>query len=197
MNLYGFVGNNPLGRVDLWGLDEDDPTDPTSDKNLNKNCPTADSGVPNWKSDLSHDTHQFINETGKEMAKSAACSVAGGVVGRGLGALRGKVGCVFKECKRLSKKAARALRKHHSWPKYLGGAEKQDLVPLEKWVHDAYHSGLDKYLPRKRGTEYYEGLKGAERQDALQKLADYTKAFDDVYGTKIYPGMIEEGFRLP
>jgi hypothetical protein len=41
--------------------------------------------------------------------------------------------------------AARIV-KHHAWPKYLGGAAKQELVPLSKSLHDAFHSGLDKVL---------------------------------------------------
>ena len=107
LNLYGFVGNNPLGRVDLWGLDEDDFVELPD---LKKKCPTADSGVPNWKSDLSHDTHQFINETGKEMARNAACSAAGWGVGKALGALGRKAGCIWKECKGLFKKAPKLGR---------------------------------------------------------------------------------------
>jgi hypothetical protein len=41
-----------------------------------------------------------------------------------------------------------AMRLHHAWPKYLGGAEKQDLVPLSKSLHDSYHSGLDRFTLR-------------------------------------------------
>jgi hypothetical protein len=46
---------------------------------------------------------------------------------------------------------------------YLGGEEIQDLVSLEKWLHGAYHSGLDKILPGPKGTAYYEGVTGAAK----------------------------------
>lgn len=45
-----------------------------------------------------------------------------------------------------------AVRFHHPWPKYLGGKLQQILEPLPKVLHDAYHSGLDKILPRQAGT---------------------------------------------
>jgi hypothetical protein len=41
-----------------------------------------------------------------------------------------------------------AVRFHHPYPKYLGGEVQQILEPLPKSVHDAFHSGLDKILPR-------------------------------------------------
>lgn len=85
-------------------------------------------------------------------------------------------------------------RKHHAWAKYLGGAEKQDLVPLPKTVHDAYHSGLDKILPRQKGTSYYQSLKGEARIQMYRDLAAYTKAFDQKYGTKLFEAMLKNGF---
>jgi hypothetical protein len=83
---------------------------------------------------------------------------------------------------------------HHAWPKYLGGPAKQDLARLPKSVHDAFHSGLDKILPRQRGTAYYEGLSPAARQQLQRDLADYTRAFDAKYGTQLYESMIRNGF---
>jgi hypothetical protein len=85
------------------------------------------------------------------------------------------------------------VRLHHSWAKYLGGAEKQDLVPLPKSVHDAYHSGLDKILPRQRGTAYFDSLTGKAKEQMYRDLIDYTKAFDAKYGTKLYDAMIKNG----
>ncbi len=99
---------------------------------------------------------------------------------------------------RIAKSAANtAERLHHSWPMYLGGDKIQDLVPLEKWLHDAYHSGLDTVLARQKGTLYYEGLTGAAKEKVLQDLAVYTKSFDAKYGTKLYDAMIKEGFPIP
>jgi hypothetical protein len=71
------------------------------------------------------------------------------------------------------------------------------LVPLPKSIHDVYHSGLDKILPRQKGTQYYEQLDGLARQQMYRDLADYTKAFDAKYGTKLYDAMLKEGFPAP
>lgn len=61
-------------------------------------------------------------------------------------------------------------------------------------MHDAFHSGLDKILPRQAGTAYYEALSPAARTQALQDLAAYTKAFDAKNGTNLYEAMVREGF---
>ena len=83
---------------------------------------------------------------------------------------------------------------HHAWPKYLGGPSKQVLERLPKSVHDAYHSGLDKILPRQWGTKYYDNLSDAARRQMERDLADYTKAFDSKYGTKLWQSMLDNGF---
>ena len=94
--------------------------------------------------------------------------------------------------------AARGItHAHHAWPKYLGGPKVQDLQRLPKSVHDAYHSGLDKILPRQRGTAYYDNLGSAARQQMQRDLADYTKAFDAKNGTQLYDSMIRNGFPGP
>jgi hypothetical protein len=90
-----------------------------------------------------------------------------------------------------------AIRLHHAWPKYLGGAAKQDLAPLSKSLHDAFHSGLDKILPRQWGSAYYESLGPAARQQVLQDLGAYTKAFDAKYGTQLYDALLRNGFPGP
>jgi hypothetical protein len=93
--------------------------------------------------------------------------------------------------------AEEAVRLHHAWPKYLGGAVKQDLVPLPKSLHDKFHKGLDVRLPKWRGTAYYESLGPTERQEALQYLAAYTKNFDADHGTKLYDALLNNGFPAP
>jgi RHS repeat-associated protein len=83
---------------------------------------------------------------------------------------------------------------HHAWPKYLGGPAKQALVELQKSLHDAYHSGLDKILPRQWGKSYYDNLTGQALEQAQRDLASYTQAFDAKYGTQLYESMIKNGF---
>lgn len=102
-----------------------------------------------------------------------------------------------KGVKALGGAARATTHAHHAWPKYLGGPKAQDLQQLPKSVHDAYHSGLDKILPRQRGTAYYENLSPAARQQMQRDLADYTKAFDAKNGTQLYDSMIRNGFPGP
>ena len=77
---------------------------------------------------------------------------------------------------------------------YLGGPAKQQLVDLGTKMHHAYHSGLDKILPRQWGKAYYDGLSGPARNAMLQKLAAYTKAFDKQNGTNLIQAMFANGF---
>jgi hypothetical protein len=83
---------------------------------------------------------------------------------------------------------------HHAWPKYLGGPAKQALERLPKTVHNAYHSGLDKILPRQWGAKYYDNLSAVARKQMERDLADYTKAFDAKYGTNLWQSMLDNGF---
>ena len=87
--------------------------------------------------------------------------------------------------------AEEAIHLHHAWPIYLGGAIKQDLVPLPKSLHYAFHSELDGRLP------FYESLGPTERQQALQKLATHTKNFDAEHGTTLYDALLKNGFPAP
>lgn len=130
------------------------------------------------------------------MAVSAVGAIAGSV---------GKIAQVFVNGSRTEAAAlnvaeaapGEAMRLHHSWPKYLGGEIKQELVPLSKSVHDAYHGGLDKILPRQRGTVFYQNLSPAGKAQAMQDLHDYTSAFDTKYGTELIDAMYKNGFKVP
>jgi hypothetical protein len=93
--------------------------------------------------------------------------------------------------------AADAIHLHHPWPMYLGGAVKQDLVPLPKSPHVEFHRRLDEYLPKQLGTAYYESLSPTKRQEALQTLAEQTKKFDAEHGTKLYDALLKNGFPEP
>jgi RHS repeat-associated protein len=85
---------------------------------------------------------------------------------------------------------------HHAWPKYLGGAKKQKLVPLSVAMHKKYHKGLDTLLPRWKGKKYYDSLSPKAKKQALADLRDYTKAFDKKYNTKLFSSMRSNGFPL-
>jgi hypothetical protein len=134
-----------------------------------------------------------------EQAMSAA-------VGPALGAASfvARKGVAKIAIQRLRKKSARAARmratgrltgtaapvsgitqSHHAWPKYLGGPSKQVLERLPESLHIAYHSGLDKILPRQWGKTYYDTLSDAARKQMKRDLADSTKTFDAKYGTNL------------
>jgi hypothetical protein len=86
---------------------------------------------------------------------------------------------------------------HHAWPKYLGGAEKQALEKLPKELHDAFHRGLDKTVPRYLGKKYYDELSPAERAEVYKKFEGFTRAFDEKYGTSLLDAAKREGFQNP
>jgi hypothetical protein len=67
-------------------------------------------------------------------------------------------------------------------------------VALPRKLHEAFHSGLDKILPRQWGTKYYEGLSEAAKAQMHRDLADYTRAFDAKYGTRIHEALVKAGF---
>jgi len=94
-------------------------------------------------------------------------------------------------------KVAGDIALHHAWPKYLGGAIDQELVPLARKVHEAFHGGLDKILPRQWGTKYYDNLPDVAKTQVYRDLADYTRAFDAKYGTKLYDAAIKAGLPVP
>jgi RHS repeat-associated protein len=78
------------------------------------------------------------------------------------------------------------IRLHHPWPKYLSELEDQTLVALPKDVHDAYHAGLDKVLPRKWTTEFYRFVSPEEQAANFEKFRQYTERFDAQYGTQLW-----------
>jgi hypothetical protein len=80
-------------------------------------------------------------------------------------------------------------------PRWSQGSRSLQRVPNS--VHDTYHGGLDKILPRQRGTAYYENLGPAARQQMQRDLADYTKAFDTKNGTQLYDSMTRNGILGP
>jgi RHS repeat-associated protein len=212
INLHGFVGNNPLSYVDPYGLSwwnpfswfsSSQPTQPARPADPNSyGAMRADLiGDPSDNNFSGMTAAQVVGDIGmavpKGLAEAAMMLPLGAEEGAYAAADEALQAAQKVKAAARCKTAANALRKHHSWPKYLGGAEAQDLVPLEKWLHDAYHSGLDKVLPRQNGTQYYESLTGAAQQQTLQDLADYTRAFDAKYGTQLYRAMMNEGFPLP
>jgi hypothetical protein len=138
----------------------------------------------------------WYDDQREQLINKAAPAMAFAMLGAGAPmAESGAVGALGGKLSPLARGIAEEL--HHPWPKYLGGAVKQELVSLPKSLHYAFHSGLDGYLPKWRGTTYYERLGPAERQQALEDLAAYTKEFDAKNGTKLYDALLKNGFPEP
>jgi hypothetical protein len=87
--------------------------------------------------------------------------------------------------------------RHHPWPKYLGGAENQELIDLPESLHFEYHRGLDEIAARWRGERYYRNLIVLERADLFGRIIRFTKEFDAKHGTKLYEAMSRNGFPEP
>ena len=134
---------------------------------------------------------QLINQAAPAMAFAMLGAGAPIAESGALGALGGRLPPLARGV------AAEAIHDHHPWPMYLGGAAKQELVPLPRSLHYAFHSGLDEFLPRRMRTAYYESLGPTERQQALQALAAYTKKFDAEHGTQLYDALLKNGFPAP
>jgi hypothetical protein len=77
---------------------------------------------------------------------------------------------------------------HHAFPQYLGGLAKQVLVPIGRVLHEAFHAGLDEFLPRAQGAVAFIRNRG----QVLSKLFDYTRDFDRINGTHITQPLIRE-----
>ncbi len=82
----------------------------------------------------------------------------------------------------------------HPWPKYLGGAAKQNLVRLSKKLHRRYHEWLDEVLPRWKGKAFYDQKSALEKAIDMKKLASATRQFDAKQGTELLKAMKDNGF---
>ncbi len=124
-----------------------------------------------------------------EVVKMGALYFGGVIAEETIAAFR-----TYANGRRVVEDAEDIIQFHHAYPKYLGGDIDQILEPLPKAMHDAYHSGLDKILPRQATTAFYDGLAPAAREQMQQDLAAYTKAFDAQNNTHLYDAMVREGF---
>ncbi len=88
---------------------------------------------------------------------------------------------------------------HHSFPKYLGGLQRQTFAYLPPDLHYLYHAEVDTIvqLPRTRSGQY-RALSRAEKVAMLRRLAEHAASFDTRYGTQIRSRMqraVAEAFR--
>jgi hypothetical protein len=93
--------------------------------------------------------------------------------------------------------AAQQVAGHHPWSKYLQGPAKQALEKLPANLHNEYHGGLDKLLPRQYGSKYYQQLSPAQQAANFEKLRKYTQAFDQQHGTNLWEAIKRTAAALP
>jgi hypothetical protein len=62
----------------------------------------------------------------------------------------------------------------------------QQLVRLPTNLHQLYHAGLNKILPRAWSAEFYTKLPIGAKEQIVYLLGTYTRAFDRTHGTKTY-----------
>jgi RHS repeat-associated protein len=83
---------------------------------------------------------------------------------------------------------------HHPFPKYLGGAEDQDLVDLTPEKHREYHRGLDKLAGRWKSKKYYDNLTSLEKDLVWEDFKEFTEKFDKENQTDLLKCARNNGF---
>lgn len=89
------------------------------------------------------------------------------------------------------------INKHHSWPKYLGGAPNQPLTEMTESQHIQYHRELDEIARRRNGTKFFEDMSVAQKEKLFEEIAKLTKDFDAKNGTRLYDDMLKNKFSVP
>ena len=198
INLYGFVSNDPVNNVDPDGL-----LFKEFFRNLGHSLYNLMMG-PHPETPLNPDMSMvaLYGELGGidrdnnvlSGAMEEGVGMAGDVATDYLAAEAGAkvLGAAAGVCKRI-----RLPRLHHAWPQYLGGPYKQELEQLPKALHDKYHSGLDKILPRQWDSDYYRGVSPQQQAENFGKFLNYTEAFDQKYGTHLVDALMKVAAALP
>ncbi len=80
---------------------------------------------------------------------------------------------------------------HHPWPKYMGGAEDQELYYIPKVLHDDYHYEMREVAPTWLD---YKNTDDDELMEIYQDFADATKEYDEINKTKFYEYLMRNNF---
>jgi RHS repeat-associated protein len=193
INLYRFVGNDPINWIDPWGFDNT-MASLLADEDCGINNSFTD---PNTGETLTGTG--VLGRMGSDLASQAVLNGAlwggGKVLGPILKKVCGPVGRTLSKCKFLGKGAAHL---HHPIAKFLGGDANQILTKLEPKIHTEFHDLLrqnlkDAGIPLNVGgrggsaadwARYMQFNPGAQRT-AFDAVLDASRAIDVKYGTEI------------
>ena len=182
LSLYGYVGNNPCGYADPWGLCKDESALERAGLSLRGFRAALGQAIPNfvkglpsailrsaigplaWDISPQRD-YEALRQLGADVTSPDAYR-NGNAVGRITAIV--VVGVVAKRVGGKVGDGLGNIRWHHPWPQYLGGPAKQVLHGLTKVQHDAYHAGLDKMLPRQLSAEHFRKLPPEFRRGILR-----------------------------
>lgn len=165
VNLYAYVGNNPVSHTDPLGLMFDSITATCRANPM----ACAAMGIPGF-------THLMNTPAGQRVAQAGAqCAAKVPQLAQSAG---------------LPTFNLFSRELHHPWPQYLGGPFYQKLQSLPVWLHRQYHAGLDKLLPRWKGGDHYSGQGLGQQGQNLRDLMEYTRNFDRQNGTNLLQHLI-------
>ncbi|MBI4557403.1 MAG: RHS repeat-associated core domain-containing protein [Candidatus Hydrogenedentes bacterium] len=213
LNLYALVGNNPINRLDPFGLDDD------NDYELDLRLALAaegsgfvatyayDADLLAWHSGIMEEGWDSLQEGGKEIAFAVGMSVGPGVAGRLVGKGLGSV------ASSVAKYVSRGG--HHPIAKFAGGNPFQILIPgltkdatgkaIHKELHDLIRANLKaagipldaSNTSAKAWEAYFRANPGAQRR-VFDVILNASKSMDAKHGTEItqsvWRNIMEERF---
>ncbi|MGA2662960.1 MAG: RHS repeat-associated core domain-containing protein, partial [Verrucomicrobiota bacterium] len=215
VDLYGFVGNSPLNRIDPFGLAYGDWWDPRSyfgnppgvtvmpngdlymPPPVNPSTSTTFGGMHGIDTDWmgAKRPGDFIADQAMEVAKDSALAMSMFIP------LGGGEGAVAKEGEGLlGKLLSKCKQSHHPIPRFMGGETAQALSDLAPAVHQEFHdllrqglSGvglpLDAANASAQDWARYFGANPGSQAQAINALLDASRAIDAKYGTQITQGV--------
>lgn len=110
--------------------------------------------------------NQFANRTASMLSRGAVLAETGGDAAKGVTYSDDLV----KAAQKLYPNKAGKIELHHPFLKYMGGAEKQALVPLDAAYHQQITNEFFKYWPKKLPGQPKVYPTAQQAQEIMQKV---------------------------
>jgi len=184
INLYGFVGNNPLDRVDLWGLDGRDDKD-EADKILDRALLCGTLGGGRFTQAQKDETTDLMWQVGKAVPKAgvdAACMMLcplgeAGSAGKGL---------------RSAEKAAADASKMKNIENCAKALKKVNWKSVKQFGHTFSQHGakrsVQSLIDRARATGVEQG-RWLDNQKAAEFLSQFAGKISGPAGVELPEGL--------